>query len=81
SDSKFFYDQKCTSCGLCARVCPSQDIRYVNRKPEWQGRCQACFACLYWCPTAAIHFKKVQPKLIRYRHPDVKAADMNLWEN
>ncbi|MCK9582561.1 MAG: EFR1 family ferrodoxin [Endomicrobiales bacterium] len=75
SDSKFWVDQNCTKCGICAKVCPVKNIILVDGKPTWQGNCQACMACLQWCPTKSIQQGKNTAKRKRYHHPQAKLED------
>jgi ferredoxin len=74
-DKKFFADEKCTSCGICARACPAKNIEIKEGKPQWQHRCYQCLACLQWCPVQAIQYGEATKKRKRYRHPDVKLED------
>jgi len=74
-DKKFFVDEKCTSCGICAKVCPAKNIELIDGNPKWLHRCYQCLACLQWCPVEAIQYGEATRKRKRYRHPDVKAAD------
>jgi ferredoxin/flavodoxin len=46
--------EKCTKCGLCAKICPVKSISYLQY-PAFDGnRCQFCLRCLSYCPTKAI---------------------------
>ncbi len=54
SDSKYHVEEGCISCGKCAQVCPLNNIRLVDGKPQWQGGCTQCMACYQHCPTNAI---------------------------
>jgi len=74
-DKRFLADEKCTSCGICAKVCPVSNIVLVDGKPVWQHHCQQCFACLQWCPVEAIQYGKNTKGRKRYRHPETKAED------
>lgn len=67
STKKFFADDKCTSCGLCAARCPDEAIVIKNGKPEWvKNKCQHCTACINRCPAEAIQFGKSTAARGRY---------------
>ena len=78
SDVKFRADEHCDSCGLCAKVCPVDNITLMNGHPVWRHHCEQCMACLQWCPREAIQFGSMTPGRRRYRHPDFKAQDFIL---
>ncbi|MCR5834795.1 MAG: EFR1 family ferrodoxin [Selenomonadaceae bacterium] len=76
-DEKFSCDiNKCTSCGLCERVCPKKNILRPEGHPVWQHDCVECLACLHICPTQAIDYGGVTRGRRRYRHSDIKIADL-----
>ncbi|MFA6102096.1 MAG: EFR1 family ferrodoxin [Victivallaceae bacterium] len=73
---KFHADDKCTSCGLCARVCPTANVQLADGKPRWGSNCELCLACLQWCPGHAIQIGNISPDRKRYHHPDIKVEEM-----
>jgi NAD-dependent dihydropyrimidine dehydrogenase PreA subunit len=75
-DKGFWVNEKCDSCGICAKVCPVYNIEMKEGKPEWQHHCQQCLACLHWCPLEAIEFGKKTPGRKRYRHPEIQVSDI-----
>ncbi|HNZ65612.1 MAG TPA: EFR1 family ferrodoxin [Smithella sp.] len=75
-DKPFYADAKCTSCGICEKICPAQNIQLVRGKPAWQHRCEQCFACLQWCPEEAIQYGKGTVRRKRYRHPEITLKEM-----
>ena len=75
-DKRFRVDDRCNSCGLCARVCPVRNIELVDGRPRWRHGCHQCMACLQWCPEEAIQFGRITVKRKRYRHPGVTAQDL-----
>lgn len=52
-------DEKCVRCGICAEVCPVNDIKGgLGHKPVWlhNDKCLTCFACYHHCPHHAIQY-------------------------
>ena len=58
SDEPFFSTDACISCGMCAKVCPLQNITIENGRPHWNGHCNTCDACYHYCPKNAIQYGK-----------------------
>lgn len=58
TDRPWHVTDACTSCGLCAKVCPLDNIRIENGRPKWLGHCTTCDACYHNCPVNAIRFGK-----------------------
>ena len=66
----------CTSCGLCERICPTQNILRPTGHPVWQHRCVECLGCLHICPTEAIEYGEKTKGRRRYRHKDITPKDL-----
>jgi len=76
TDKNFFADEKCTSCGTCAAVCPVKNIDMVEEKPVWKHHCELCCACIHFCPAEAIQYGPKTKKRGRYKNPSVTIMDM-----
>ena len=74
--SKFYADDKCTSCGICAKICPVDNVKMVDGKPTWGNRCEQCFACFHWCPEESVQHGKKTLEQVRYHHPGTLLKDM-----
>ncbi|TXT63098.1 MAG: hypothetical protein BAJALOKI1v1_790011 [Promethearchaeota archaeon] len=75
ADKSFKVNEKCNVCGICAKICPVQNIKIINNKPQWQHECETCFACYVWCPQEAI-FGEIVAYNERYHHPEISLSDM-----
>lgn len=73
SDAKFNISG-CTGCGICAKVCPVENI-IVDAQPQFAQRCEHCLACMHACSVAAINFGKSAGKA-RYLHPEIPLAEL-----
>ena len=74
-DKKFRATEQCNGCGLCAKVCPVENITLTDNRPVWRHHCEQCMACLQWCPQDAIQMGRATEGRKRYHHPDFTAAD------
>jgi ferredoxin len=74
-DRKFRVDASCTGCGVCAKVCPAENIRLEGGRPVWQHKCEQCAACFGWCPKEAISGTCLAART-RYTNPGVKLGHM-----
>ncbi len=61
-------DSKCSCCGICASICPVQNIVYKNSKYVVKKNCALCMRCYNFCPNGAILFDK-KPREIKYGIP------------
>jgi ferredoxin len=75
-DEKYYSDEKCNGCGICEKLCPVDNIKLVNDKPEWQHKCQMCLACLHYCPQEAIQHGEYTLGRERYNHPYIKLKEL-----
>ena len=75
-DEKFTVTDKCIGCGLCAKVCPVNNIKIENQSPLWQHNCERCLACIHWCPYEAIEYSKSTIKRTRYHNSNVNVNDI-----
>jgi NAD-dependent dihydropyrimidine dehydrogenase PreA subunit len=59
SSFEFYYDEKCTGCGICEAVCLAEKVQMMDGRPNWQEtvQCHGCFACLNFCPELSIQVK------------------------
>lgn len=70
--TSFYATDKCTACGLCARICPTGTISLEEQRPRWGNDCVQCLACIHRCPVRAIEYGKQTQQKGRYHHPGLK---------
>ena len=56
-DRKMKISGSCTSCGLCASICPGANIRITDKGAEMGEKCLHCYACYNFCPTMSITYE------------------------
>lgn len=76
TDKSFYSTNQCTSCGLCAKVCPVGNISLTDEgHPVWNGQCTQCLACIHRCPAHAIEYGKATQNKGRYFFKPAKKED------
>jgi len=48
------YDN-CNGCKLCAKICPTNSIRIIDKRPIWSKTCEQCMRCVNFCPEESIY--------------------------
>lgn len=69
--------ENCVGCGICAKVCPLNNIKIVNKRPQWGQECANCLACFHWCPKKAVKGGTMLQKRDVYHHPEISIEDMD----
>lgn len=72
----FWVTDACNHCGLCAQMCPENNICVTADTVKWGKHCQICLACIHWCPQHAIQNGTETITRKRYHHPDITLEDM-----
>lgn len=62
-------DEQCANCGLCARICPVDNVEMRDGSPHFSDRCVLCLRCLHACPQEAIQIGKITVGKFRWRGP------------
>ena len=67
---------KCTSCGTCMRICPTNTISMHGGHPLWTGdNCTECLACIHRCPEGAMEYGFISKGRRRYVNPILKEGN------
>ena len=45
---------KCIGCCICAKNCPTQNIKIIDGKATADNQCTMCYRCVSYCPKQAI---------------------------
>lgn len=72
-DEKFWVNDNCTSCKLCEKICPVNNIEFNSEKPAWKHNCEMCMACIQHCPKEAIQWGDKTEARKRYRNPNLSS--------
>ena len=68
--------EKCTTCGMCEKLCPKGNIKISGGKAEIGTNCIGCLSCLQFCPTEAINIGKITIGRQRYHNANIKANEL-----
>lgn len=75
TDRPFQVEDSCIKCGLCANVCPTDNIVIgEDGRPQWRhdGDCTCCLACYHHCPRHAINYGKITKQRGQYYFKEEK---------
>ncbi|MGL5379641.1 EFR1 family ferrodoxin [Clostridium sp.] len=75
-DKGFNVDDSCIGCSICERICPTNNIKLVDKTPMWNGQCVDCMACINNCPKNSINIGKKTQKKSRYRNSEIKLEEL-----
>ncbi|NPV00816.1 MAG: 4Fe-4S binding protein [Brevinematales bacterium] len=76
-DAEFILRDTCNGCATCEMVCPVNNIRMTDSRPEFLHHCEQCYACAHACPKLSIvPGTKSLNKKRRFRNPEIALRDI-----
>ncbi|WP_367358497.1 EFR1 family ferrodoxin [Mesotoga sp.] len=57
---------RCIGCGLCAGLCPVENLEMTKKAPVPQDRCVLCYRCVNRCPKKAITLFSKADSVVQY---------------
>ena len=73
---KFSANDNCIGCGICAEICPRENIRLIGQKPSFGSNCIGCLSCVQFCPKQAINIGRITEKRERFPNPNIKPLEL-----
>jgi len=67
----------CVRCGICAKVCPANNIEVTEDGVRFSDHCEVFYACLHNCPKHAIHMS-LEAGTTQFRNEHVTLKDIIL---
>jgi ferredoxin len=67
--ARFYADDRCEGCGLCARLCPVDNVELREGHAWFADCCVLCLRCLHACPQEAIQIGKLTVNKFRWKGP------------
>ena len=77
---KYSVGDHCSGCGVCASVCPTDNIAVEGVKPKFGKACVSCLSCIHNCPQKAIHMAG-EKSGIRFRNQHISLAEIMAANN
>ncbi|MBP3278350.1 MAG: EFR1 family ferrodoxin, partial [Butyrivibrio sp.] len=68
-------NENCIHCGICAKVCPANNIAVTENGVKFSDHCEVCYACLHNCPKSAIHME-MEADTMHFRNEHVTINDI-----
>ena len=68
-------NDRCIRCGICAKVCPANNITVTSDGVRFSEHCEVCYACLHNCPQHAIHMP-LEAGTMQFRNEHVTVKDI-----
>lgn len=71
----FIINDSCVKCGICAKVCPANNIIVEDDVVKFLEQCEGCLGCLHNCPKVAIHLRR-ERSAVRFRNENVSLKEI-----